>query len=399
MIKINENFNSLQGNYLFYETGKRVNEYLQKNPGAGIIKLGIGDVTEPLSPSIITGLIEAVKEMGVRETFQGYPPCEGYDFLRNIISESEYKVRGIDISPDEIFISTGAKEDTANIQELFSNDIKLAITDPVYPVYVDSNIMAGRKEIVYLPCTSMNNFLPELPEEDVDLIYLCFPNNPTGQVIKFSGLKKWIDYAKQKKAIILFDAAYEAYIRQDDIPRSIFEIEGAHEVAVEFRSLSKTAGFTGTRCSYTVIPDKLNVSDMKGEIHSLKKLWLRRQSTKSNGVAYIIQKGAYRYFTEQGRRENRAVLDYYLENAAIIGRGISSLGLGFTGGVNSPYIWCNVPDGLSSWQFFDELLNKCNIAGTPGSGFGACGEGFFRLTGFGKRQDIEEAVERLARFK
>jgi len=399
MIMINENFNALKGNYLFFETGKRVSDYLKMNPGARIIRLGIGDVTEPLSQSIIDGLKEAVMEMGVRETFQGYPPSEGYDFLRNIISETEYKARGIDISPDEIFISTGAKEDTANIQELFSKDIKIAIPDPVYPVYADSNIMAGRDKIVYLPCTSENDFLPDLPEEIPDLIYLCFPNNPTGRAINHDGLKKWVDYARQKKAVILFDAAYEAYIRGEGIPHSIFEIEGAFEVAVEFRSLSKSAGFTGTRCSYTVIPDKLKVPDKSSEFHSLKDLWLRRQSTKSNGVAYIIQKGAYRYFTEQGRSENRRIVDYYLENAATIGRGISTLGLKYSGAVNSPYVWCNVPEGLTSWQFFDELLNQCNIVGTPGSGFGSCGEGYFRLTGFGKRKDINEAVERLVKFK
>lgn len=399
MIRINENFKSLQGSYLFYETGKRVREFQEKNPGARVIKLGIGDVTEPLSPSIISGLTEAVEEMGVRDTFQGYPPCEGYDFLREIISETEYKGRGVGISKDEVFISTGAKEDTANIQELFAADIKLAITDPVYPVYIDSNIMAGRKNITYLPCTAGNNYLPDIPGENVDLIYLCFPNNPTGQAINYEGLKKWVDFAKEKKAVILFDAAYEAYIREDGIPHSIFEIEGAKEVAVEFRSLSKAAGFTGTRCSYTVIPDDLMAADTNGEMYSLKKLWVRRQSTKSNGVAYIIQKGAYRYFTGRGREENRRIVDYYLENAAIIGRGISKIGLNYSGGINSPYIWCSVPEGLSSWQFFDELLNQCNIAGTPGAGFGKYGEGHFRLTGFGKRQDITEAAERLAGFK
>jgi LL-diaminopimelate aminotransferase len=399
MIRINENFNALAGSYLFYETSKRVKEYQQKNPGAKIIRLGIGDVTEPLSPAIIDGLKGAVSEMGVRETFQGYPPYEGYEFLRKIISETDFKNRGIDISPGEIFISTGAKEDTANIQEIFSSDIKLAITDPVYPVYVDSNIMAGRNKIEYMPCKAENNFLPGLPSEDADLIYLCFPNNPTGQAIDSAGLKKWVDYARRKKAVILFDAAYEAYIREDGIPHSIYEIEGAAEVAVEFRSLSKGAGFTGTRCAYTVIPEKLKVPDKSGEMHSLGKLWLRRQSTKSNGVAYIIQKGAYEYFTEKGRMENRKIVDYYLENAAIIGKGIAALGLKYCGGINSPYIWCSVPEGLNSWQFFDELLDRCNIAGTPGSGFGSCGEGYFRLTGFGKRQDIDEAVERLLKFK
>jgi LL-diaminopimelate aminotransferase len=337
--------------------------------------------------------------MGVRETFRGYPPYEGYEFLRDIISESEFKSRGIDISPDEIFISTGAKEDTANIQELFSPDMRIAVPDPVYPVYVDSNLMAGRNDIVYLSCNAGNNFIPEIPEEPVDIIYLCFPNNPTGQVITKKELTKWVWFARKNGALILYDAAYEAYIRENDIPKSIFEIEGARNVAIEFRSLSKAAGFTGTRCAYSVIPDELIIADKSGKKVYLSELWVRRQSTKSNGVAYIIQRGAYSAFTESGKEENRAIVNYYLENAQVIGRGVSSLGLKYSGGVNSPYIWMTVPPGLTSWQFFDELLARCAVVGTPGSGFGGCGEGYFRLTGFGKRDDINEAVERLLKFK
>ncbi len=407
MIRINNHFNELQGSYLFAEVGKRVNEFQQKKTGIKLIKLGIGDVTEPLSPAVISGLKEAVEEMGKQETFQGYPPYEGYAFLRKIISETDFISRGISISPDEIFVSTGAKEDTANIQELFSSDTKLAITDPVYPVYVDSNVMAGRaggyKEgkydnIVYLPCTAENDFTPDLPKKAVDLIYLCFPNNPTGQIINKKDLKLWVDYAKKNEALILYDAAYEAYIREENIPHSIFEIEGAREVAIEFRSLSKTAGFTGTRCSYTIIPNELMVPDKKGKMHQMNKLWLRRQSTKFNGVAYIIQKGAYQVFTDQGRMEAKAIVDYYLGNAKIIGKGLTALGIKYSGGINSPYLWLQVPKGLTSWQFFDELLNQCNVVGTPGSGFGKCGEGFFRLTGFGKRENIIEAVERFGKF-
>jgi len=408
MVYINENFTKLQGSYLFAEVSKRVKEYQQKNPSKKIIRLGIGDVTEPLPPSVIKGLEKAVYEMGEKETFQGYPPYEGYDFLRNIIAKVDFESRGVQISPEEIFISTGAKEDTANIQELFSINSRLAIPDPVYPVYVDSNVMAGRAgdfkdgrydRVVYLPCTIDNNFSPALPGEKVDLIYLCFPNNPTGKALRREELKKWVDYARENGAIILFDAAYEAYIREEDIPHSIFEIEGAREVAIEFRSLSKTAGFTGTRCSYTIIPKSLVAFDKRGNKYGLNSLWLRRQSTKFNGVAYIIQKGAYQVFTEAGRREIKKIIDYYLENAKIIGNGIKSIGLSYSGGINSPYVWVKIPEGLTSWQFFDELLEKYQVVGTPGAGFGKCGEGYFRLTGFGKREDILEAVERLSKFK
>ena len=407
MVRLNENFQRLQGSYLFAEVGKRAKEYKEKNPQAKVIRLSIGDVTEPLTPSVINGLNFAVKEMSEKKTFQGYPPYEGYDFLREAICQSDFQSRGMDIKPDEIFISTGAKEDTANIQELFAKDSILAITDPVYPVYVDSNVMAGRggklvngqyNKIVYLPCNAENNFTPELPKKKVDLIYLCFPNNPTGQVITREGLKRWVDYARENKAVILYDAAYEAFIRQDGIPHSIFEIEGAKEVAIEFRSLSKTAGFTGTRCAYTIIPNELMVTDLTGKKQAVNQIWLRRQSTKFNGVAYIIQKGAAVVFTEKGKAEAKAVVDYYLGNAKIIANAMSGLGLPFVGGVNSPYIWLKVPNGYTSWGFFDLLLNQCQVVSTPGSGFGKSGEGYIRLTAFGDRSDVEEAIARIKKI-
>jgi LL-diaminopimelate aminotransferase len=405
---VNENFLKLNKNYLFAEVANRVRKYVEKNPQARVIKLGIGDVTEPLPVCVISELKAAVDDMSRRETFQGYPPYEGYEFLRKAISEFDFKRRGIDIEPDEIYISTGAKEDTANIQELFSIHSKIAILDPVYPVYLDSNVMAGRtgnfvdgiyKDVEYLPCTIENNFSPYLPKKKVDLIYLCFPNNPTGQVLTKDELKMWVDYAIDNDAIILFDAAYEAFVQQPGIPRSIFEIEGAKKVAIEFRSLSKTAGFTGTRCAYTIIPKELYIKDKDGNKYSVGDLWLRRQSTKFNGVAYIIQKGAAAVFTEKGQEEVKKLISYYLENAKIIREGIESLGLKYTGGINSPYIWFKVPDGFTSWQFFDYLLEKFQIVSTPGVGFGKSGEGYIRLSAFGKRKDIIEAVERLKNFK
>ncbi|MGC8764591.1 MAG: LL-diaminopimelate aminotransferase [Brevinematia bacterium] len=408
MAFINENFLKLNRNYLFAEVSNRVKKYLEKNPNAKIIRLGIGDVTEPLTHSVIAELKNAVEEMSKRETFQGYPPYEGYDFLRKAIAEFDFKRRGIDIKPEEIYISTGAKEDTANIQEIFSIDSRVAIPDPVYPVYVDSNVMAGRagiqkngryEGIEYLPCTVENDFLPSLPEKKVDIIYLCFPNNPTGQVITKDELKKWVEYAVENEAIILFDAAYEAYVREENIPKTIFEIEGARKVAIEFRSLSKTAGFTGTRCSYTIIPEEVCLKDRRGNKYPAGELWLRRQSTKFNGVAYIIQKGAYGVFTEKGQEEIKKLISYYLENARIIREGIEALGLKYTGGVNSPYIWFMIPQGFNSWEFFDYLLERCNIVSTPGSGFGRCGEGYIRLSAFGKREDIVEAVDRLKKLE
>ena len=408
MIKVNSNFLKLQGSYLFAEVGKQVKLYQEQHPEKKVIKLGIGDVTQPLTPAIIQGLQQGVAEMGVKETFQGYPPYEGYEFLRNKIAEFDFQRRGIAISPNEIFISSGAKEDTANFQELFDTHAKIAISDPVYPVYLDSNVMAGRtgefkngrfEGVVYLEATAGNDFMPALPKEDVDLIYLCFPNNPTGKVATRPELQQWVDYARAKRALILYDAAYEAYIRDEQIPRSIFELDGAKEVAVEFRSLSKTAGFTGTRLAYTIIPNSVKIYDDQGAVHQLNTLWLRRQSTKFNGVAYLIQKGAEAAFTDSGRAELDVMIAYYLENARIIREGLDSIGITYSGGVNAPYIWFKTPKNLSSWEMFHKLLNECQVVGTPGVGFGKCGEGYLRLTAFGNQADVKEAVARFANLQ
>jgi len=407
MIQVNENYFRLQGSYLFSEIAKRIREYQAGNPNAKIIKLGIGDVTEPLPESVINGLKQGVEDMANPSGFHGYGPEAGYEFLRDAINQQDFQSRGVQLSSDEIFISTGAKEDTANFQELFAQDVRIAVTDPVYPVYVDSNVMSGRsgefkngryEAFEYLDCTADNHFKPSLPKEKVDLIYLCYPNNPTGAVLTKDELKVWVDYARENQALILFDAAYVAFIREENVPHSIYEIEGAKEVAVEFRSLSKTAGFTGTRCAYTVVPRELKVYNHQGEIVSLRDLWFRRQSTKFNGVAYLIQKGAQAVFTEQGQKEVRALTDYYLGNAAIIREAVESLGFVYSGGVNSPYVWFKVPDGFSSWDFFDHLLKNANVVGTPGSGFGKSGEGYFRLSAFGERKSIQEAVERIKKL-
>ena len=408
MVKIHRNFLKLQGNYLFAEIARCVKEYTEANPDKKVIKLGIGDVTEPLNPTVIAGLNEGVAEMSKRETFQGYPPYEVFDFVREAIAKNDFADKGINISKDEIFVSTGAKEDTANFQELFSTDMKIAITDPVYPVYLDTNVMSGRggdfadgrySNVAYLDCNAENNFIPAIPTGKVDIIYLCFPNNPTGQVATKTQLTKWVEYAKANNALILFDAAYEAFIREPDIPHSIFEIPGARECAVEFRSLSKTAGFTGTRFAYTIIPNDVMITDETGAKHQLNKIWVRRQATKFNGVSYIIQKGAAAVFTPEGQVQVKKTIDYYLENTKIIGAGLSKLSISYTGGKNSPYIWLKTPNGLGSWDFFHKLLNEANVVGTPGVGFGKCGEGYFRLTGFGARANIEEAMERFAKLK
>jgi LL-diaminopimelate aminotransferase len=408
MIRINENYNLLQGSYLFSEVNKRVKAYQEKNTGRKIIRLGIGDVTQPLSPSVIAGMKRGVEDMASAASFKGYGPDQGYDFLREAICDADFQSHGINIGSDEIFITTGAKEDTANIQELFAQDIRIAIPDPVYPVYVDSNVMAGRsgaftdgryRNFVYLDCNERNHFTPSLPSEPVDLIYLCFPNNPTGQVATKEELKKWVDYARKNRALILFDAAYEAFIRDPGIPHSIYEIEGAREVAIEFRSLSKTAGFTGTRCAYTMIPRDLMAWDAAGNPHSLNQFWFRRQSTKFNGTAYVIQRAAEQVFSSKGKEESRAIIDYYLGNAKLISEGIKSQGWNFSGGTNSPYIWFKTPDGLNSWEFFDRLLSECQVVGTPGAGFGKCGEGYFRLSSFGSRENVQEAMERILQVK
>ncbi|WP_010247183.1 LL-diaminopimelate aminotransferase [Acetivibrio cellulolyticus] len=405
MALINENYLRLQGSYLFAEIARRVNKYKTENPDANIIRLGIGDVTKPLAPAVIEAMHKAVDEMAKAETFRGYGPEQGYSFLISKIIENDYKTRGIHLDEDEVFVSDGAKSDTGNIQEIFGLDNIIAVTDPVYPVYVDSNVMAGRtgvindsgrfEKITYLPCTAENSFTPELPKNRVDMIYLCFPNNPTGMTLSKEQLKKWVDYAKQNKSIILYDSAYEAFIREDDVPHSIYEIEGAKEVAIEFRSFSKTAGFTGTRCAYTVVPKEVIAYTASGEEHQLNKLWNRRQTTKFNGVPYVIQQGAAAVYTKEGQKQIKDTIDYYMNNASIIRDGLKSLGLTVFGGINAPYIWLKTPKSLSSWEFFDKLLKEVNVVGTPGAGFGPSGEGYFRLTAFGSKENTEEAIQRL----
>ena len=404
MALINENYLKLPGSYLFSEIARRVEAYKSANPEANIIRLGIGDVTKPLPAAVIAGLHTAVDEMADEKTFKGYGPEQGYDFLLEKIIEFDFKTRGVDLAADEIFVSDGSKSDTANFQEIFSQNTKIAITDPVYPVYVDSNVMAGRSgtlgadgkwsDMVYIPCTAENGFVPQLPTEKVDLIYLCFPNNPTGTTINKTELKKWVDYAKANQAIILYDAAYEAYIQEDDVPHSIYEIEGAKEVAVEFRSFSKNAGFTGTRCSYVVVPKQVMGYTEAGEPVEINKLWNRRHCTKFNGVPYIIQKGAEAVYTEAGQAQIKALVEYYMNNPKMIREGVASTGIEVFGGVNAPYIWLKTPAGMDSWTFFDKLLNEVNIVGTPGVGFGPSGEGYFRLTAFGSKENTEEAIRR-----
>lgn len=407
MALINENYLKLPGSYLFSEIARRVNKFKAENPTADIIRLGIGDVTQPLPPAVIEAMKKAVDEMGVLETFRGYGPEQGYDFLRNKIVENDFLARGIKIEPDEVFVSDGAKTDTANFQEIFSQDCIIAVSDPVYPVYVDSNVMAGRTgtvnsqgefgRIVYLPCTEENGMRPSLPNTKVDIIYLCFPNNPTGMTLTKEELKKWVDYARENGSIILFDAAYEAYIQEEGVPHSIFEIEGAQEVAVEFRSFSKTAGFTGTRCAYTIVPKNVKVKDLSGKLHSLNQLWLRRQTTKFNGVSYPVQAGAAAVYTKEGKKQVKELVSYYMTNARIIREGLEKAGFKVFGGVNAPYIWLKTPDNMKSWDFFDKLMNEVHVVGTPGAGFGARGEGYFRLTAFATRENTQRAVERIVK--
>ncbi|MCX8128683.1 MAG: LL-diaminopimelate aminotransferase [Clostridia bacterium] len=404
MALINENYLKLPGSYLFAEIGRRVTKFKNENPDANVIRLGIGDVTKPLPQAVIEAMHKAVDEMANEATFRGYGPEQGYDFLIEKIIKNDYVPRGINLSVDEVFVSDGAKSDCGNIQEIFGLDNVIAVTDPVYPVYVDSNVMAGRtgelgddgkwSRITYIQCTAENNFVPELPKSRPDMIYLCFPNNPTGMTLSKQELKKWVDYAKENKSIILYDSAYEAYIQEKDVPHSIYEIEGAKEVAIEFRSFSKTAGFTGTRCAYTIVPKEVVAFTSKGEAIQLNKLWNRRQTTKFNGVPYIIQKGAEAVYSEEGQKQIKSMVEYYMTNAGIIREGIESLGLQVFGGVNAPYIWLKTPNGIDSWAFFDKLLNEANIVGTPGVGFGPSGQGYFRLTAFGNRENTIEAVNR-----
>ncbi len=408
MININENFLNLQDSYLFSTVAKKVSEFQKNNPDKKVIKLGIGDVTKPIVPAVIEAMHKATDELANEKTFRGYGPEQGYEFLRSAIVENDFK--GLGIEKDEIFVSDGAKCDCGNIVDIFCGKNKVAITDPVYPVYIDTNVMSGRsgiynsesakyENIVYMPVTKENNFVPELPKEPVDIIYLCFPNNPTGTVLKKEELQKFVDYAKENKAIILFDAAYEVFISEDDIPHSIYELEGAKEVAIEFRSYSKTAGFTGVRCAYTVVPKELYGYTKSGEKVSINKLWNRRTTTKFNGVSYVVQRAAEATYSEKGRKQILENIKYYKENAKIIKDGLQEAGFTVYGGVNSPYIWLKTPNDMKSWKFFDELLEKANVVGTPGSGFGPSGEGYFRLTAFGTKENSIEAIKRIKEIK
>lgn len=408
MTKLNENYLNLRGSYLFAEVAKRSAAYKAAHPDKEVISLGIGDVSRPLVPAVVEAMKKACDEMGRAETFRGYGPYEGYDFLRKAVAEHDYRARGVEIAEDEIFISDGAKSDVANFQELFSSDSLVALQDPVYPVYLDTNVMAGRsgiwkdgrfERIAYLPCTAENHFSPALPAGHADLIYLCSPNNPTGSVLSRAELTKWVDWALEHQAVILFDSAYEAFITQPDIPHSIYEIPGAKKCAVEFRSFSKTAGFTGTRCAYCVVPKELKITDGSGSEHSANACWMRRQSTKFNGVPYIVQRGAEAVYTPQGLAQTKEVIAGYLANARVISDALCAAGFQAYGGVNAPYIWLKTPDGMSSWEFFDFMLEKLQIVGTPGSGFGAAGEGYFRLTAFNTPQLTLRAAQRISQLK
>ena len=403
--RLNSHFLKLRSGYLFPEINRRVAAFTSKHPDKEIFRLGIGDVSMPLSPAIVEAFQAGVKEMGEAASFRGYGPEQGYAFLREAICEHEYRSRGIDISLDEIFISDGSKCDTGNIVEIFDKNCKVAISDPVYPVYVDTNVMSGRtgeadadgryRGIAYMPCVEENGFLPIFPEEPVDIIYLCFPNNPTGAVAKKADLENWIRFATEQKAIILFDAAYEAFITDPDVPHSLFEIAGAKGVGIEFRSFSKKAGFTGVRCAYTVIPKELQLENASGKAYSLRDLWLRRQTTKFNGVAYPVQKAAAAVYSEKGKKETASLVRYYMENARILSESLREKGFSVHGGTNAPYIWVKTQGAMDSWQFFDKLLREIQVVGTPGEGFGPSGKGFFRFSAFAKREKVVEAMNRL----
>ena len=404
MIRINDNYQKLQGSYLFSTIAKKVGEYSASHPDAKIIRLGIGDVTRPLTPSIIKALHDSVDEMADEKTFRGYAPDLGYDFLRKAVCDNDYRARGCDIEEDEIFVSDGAKPDSGNIQEIFDVSNRIAVCDPVYPVYVDSNVMAGRagdyvkesgtySNVIYMPCTGDNGFRPQIPKESADIIYLCFPNNPTGATITKDELQEWVDYANKEGSVIIFDAAYEAYISSDNVPHSIYECSGAKECAIELHSFSKNAGFTGLRLGYAVVPKAL----VRGGV-SLNALWARRHATKYNGAPYIVQRAGEAVYSPEGKREIQGLVDYYMENAKYILSGLKSAGYTVYGGVDSPYIWLATPDGMTSWEFFDHLLSTANVVGTPGVGFGSCGEGYFRLTAFGSHENTREAVDRIAKL-
>jgi LL-diaminopimelate aminotransferase len=409
MARINENFLKLQAGYLFPEIGRRKRAFQKTNPDAKVISMGIGDVTEPLAPAVVEAMKKAADEMGRAETFHGYDDGGiGYEFLREAIRKNDFAARGVEVELDEIFISDGAKCDTGNIQEIFGLDNVVAVTDPVYPVYVDTNVMAGRTGgpagqggydgIVYMPCTEANGFVAEPPKQKVDIIYLCFPNNPTGAVATKEQLAEWVEYARKNKAIILFDAAYEAYISNSKIPHSIYEIDGAKDVAIEFRSFSKTAGFTGVRCAFTVIPKQLRAYTKAGKPVDVNPIWGRRHCTKFNGVSYVTQAGAAAVYSPQGKKQVRRIIEIYMANAKLIRETLAKLGYTVYGGVNAPYLWLKTPNGTGSWEFFDLLLNKAHVVCTPGAGFGAAGEGFVRLTAFGQPDSVREALERFAKI-
>lgn len=405
MFKVNDNYLKLPGSYLFSNIGKKVAAYKAANPDKNVISLGIGDVTQPLAPAIIESLHNAVDEMAVKETFRGYAPDLGYEFLRSAIAKNDYASRGVEIAIDEIFVSDGAKCDSGNIQEIFATDNRIAVCDPVYPVYVDTNVMAGRtgtydagsglwSDVIYMPCRQENGFAPELPKEAPDIIYLCFPNNPTGATIQKTQLQQWVDYANKEGAVIIYDAAYEAYISEDGVPHTIYECEGAKTCAIELKSFSKNAGFTGTRLGYAVVPKELKAGDGT----SLNALWARRHGTKFNGAPYIIQRAGEAVYSEEGKKQTAEQIAYYMNNAKTIKEGLDEAGFTVSGGVNAPYIWLKTPDGMTSWEFFDYLLEKADIVGTPGSGFGPSGEGYFRLTAFGTYENTLEAVGRIKKL-
>ena len=408
MLRVNENFQKLPGSYLFAEVARRVKAYQEAHPEREIIRLGIGDVTKPLVPAVISAMHEAVEEMGHQETFRGYGPDFGYDFLINAIRQGDYATRGVEVAYDEVFISDGAKCDVGNIQELFSPDAVIAVTDPVYPVYVDSNAMAGRagdyvgdrwNRLVYLPCNAENGFVPPLPQQPVDVVYLCYPNNPTGTVLTKAQLKVFVDWARKNGAVIVYDAAYRAYVTNPEIPLSIYEVEGAREVAIECNSFSKTAGFTGTRCAYTVIPHEVRGQGAGGEMVSLNDMWKRRVATKFNGVSYPVQRGAAAVYTSEGQAQIKTVIAGYMENARIIRESLQAKGFDVYGGTDAPYIWLKTPGDMDSWTFFDKLLTECSIVGTPGAGFGPSGEGYFRLTAFNTREKTLQAMERVKNWQ
>ena len=404
MAQLNDHYLKLQAGYLFPEIGRRVNSFIEANPDADVIRLGIGDVTEPLPPAIVAAMHDAVDEMGNRDTFRGYGPEQGYEFLRDALASQAFGARGVDVSADEIFISDGSKCDTGNILDIFGPGNTVAVIDPVYPVYVDTNVMAGRtgnatgdgrfEGLVYLPVTAENNFVAPLPDRPVDLAYLCYPNNPTGTVASRDTLTAWVDYARANDTILLFDAAYEAYITDPEIPHSIYEIDGAREVAIEFRSFSKNAGFTGIRCACTVIPHELTGTTATGERIEVPGLWNRRHSTKFNGVSYPVQRGAEAAYSSDGQEQVGQLISFYLENARLLREGLEAVGISVFGGINAPYVWLKTPGSVDSWTFFDQLLQQAHLVGTPGSGFGASGEGYFRLSAFNSRENVQEAVRR-----